>query len=72
MIESPLRLPSIHGQVYCFVDDVDAHFRRARAAGATIESEPEDKDWGDRMYTVRDPEGHQWYFATRRPASRGS
>jgi len=49
------------------VDDVDAHCRRARAAGASIESEPEDKEWGHRMYAASDPEGHRWYFATPRP-----
>jgi PhnB protein len=50
---------------YLYVDDVDARCRRAWSAGATIESEPEDKGWGDRMYTARDPEGNQWYFATQ-------
>jgi uncharacterized glyoxalase superfamily protein PhnB len=54
----------LHCGIYVLVDNVDAHCRRARAAGATIESEPEDKAWGDRMYTVRDLEGNQWYFAT--------
>src|SRR5215510_6705449 len=34
--DSPLHLPSVHGQVYCWVDDVDAHFANARAAGATV------------------------------------
>jgi uncharacterized glyoxalase superfamily protein PhnB len=56
----------VHAGVYVYVDDVDARCRRARAAGARIESEPEDKPWGDRMYTARDREGNQWYFATRR------
>jgi uncharacterized glyoxalase superfamily protein PhnB len=65
---SPRKLPALHSGILVYVDDVDAHCRRARAAGATIESEPED-DWGDRMYTVRDPERHQWYFATRRSRS---
>jgi uncharacterized glyoxalase superfamily protein PhnB len=49
--------------VHVTVDDVDAHCERARAAGATIESEPEDKPYGARMYGVRDPSGHQWWFA---------
>ena len=54
--------------VYAYVDDVDAHLRRARQAGATISHEMEDKPWGDRMYGARDPEGYEWYFATRRSA----
>jgi uncharacterized glyoxalase superfamily protein PhnB len=61
----PRRLPALHTGLYVYVDDVDAHCRRARSAGATIESEPEDQAYGDRRYTARDPEGHQWYFATR-------
>jgi len=46
-----------------FVEDVDAHFERARAAGATITSEPEDKPWGLRQYAAKDPEGNTWGFA---------
>ncbi len=63
---SPRTLAGVASGLYVSVEDVDAHCRRARAAGAAIESEPADQDWGDRMYTARDPEGHQWYFATHR------
>ena len=31
-VVSPLRLPSVHAQIHVHVDDVDAHFARARAA----------------------------------------
>jgi uncharacterized glyoxalase superfamily protein PhnB len=62
--QSPRTLERLPAAVYAYVDDVDAHFRRARAAGATIKEEPADKPWGDRMYAARDPEGHEWYFAT--------
>ena len=37
---SPRELAGVHGQTHCFVDDVDAHYARARAAGATIAAEP--------------------------------
>lgn len=46
------------------VDDVDAHFTQAKAAGATILSEPRDQEYGQREYGARDPDGHQWWFAT--------
>ena len=46
------------------VDDVDAHFERARAAGARIDAEPVDQPYGQREYGARDPEGHRWWFAT--------
>lgn len=48
---------------YLFVEDVDAHFGRAKAAGAKILQEPADQFYGDRTYCAQDPEGHQWYFA---------
>lgn len=44
------------------VDDVDAHFERARAAGATILREPEDPGIGHRIYSAEDLEGHRWMF----------
>jgi PhnB protein len=61
---SPRDLPARHGTVLCYVDDVDGHYERAKAAGAKIVAEPEDKYYGDRMYSAADPEGHQWFFAT--------
>jgi uncharacterized glyoxalase superfamily protein PhnB len=50
--------------LYVYVDDVDAHFERAKAAGAEIIRPPEDEEYGDRRYDVADPEGHRWYFAS--------
>jgi len=64
--------PSIHGDspsrgvssmLYIYVDDVDGHFQRARAAGATIVLELRDQPWGDRLYQATDRAGHQWTFA---------
>lgn len=43
------------------VDDVDAHFERAKQAGARILSEPEDQPYG-RLYRAEDLEGHRWMF----------
>ncbi len=61
----PAELPAVHCQVYCYVEDVDAHHARARAAGATITAEPEDQPHGDRTYRAVDPEGHRWMFSSR-------
>jgi uncharacterized glyoxalase superfamily protein PhnB len=44
------------------VPDVDAHHRRALAAGAAVVAPPTDKPWGLRQYLVHDPEGHAWEF----------
>ena len=48
--------------LYIYVDNVDAHCKRSRAAGAKILQEPEDTFYGDRNYTAQDPEGHHWVF----------
>lgn len=52
---------------YVIIDDVDAHHARARSAGAEIIKEPEDQDYGGRLYTCRDPEGHLWNFGSYDP-----
>ncbi len=48
-----------------YVDDVDALVRQAADAGATIDMQPEDQFWGDRMGQVTDPFGHVWQVATK-------
>ncbi len=49
-----------------YVDDVDAHYQRAVAAGARIATGLSDYFWGDdeghRTYEALDPEGHRWRF----------
>jgi uncharacterized glyoxalase superfamily protein PhnB len=48
-------------QMVCVnVDDVDAVFEQARAAGAEITEEPADQEYGERRFMARDPEGHAW------------
>ncbi len=61
---SPRELPARHGMIVCYVDDVDAHYARAKAAGAKIMAEPEDQFFGDRTYRTAEPEGHEWAFHT--------
>ena len=63
--QSPQRLGAVNQSIYCYVDKIDEHFKRAVASGATVVSEPQDMFWGDRMYDVRDCEGHLWSFAER-------
>ena len=61
--QSPAKLGSATVLLHVVVDDVDAHYERAKAAGAEIVDEPEDQVYGDRRYGARDPEGHYWHFA---------
>ncbi len=49
-------------QVY--VQDCDAVYKKALAAGATSEREPADQFYGDRSAGVRDPFGYRWYVST--------
>jgi uncharacterized glyoxalase superfamily protein PhnB len=53
--------------VAVYVADVDAHYARAKAAGAQIVRELEDTPYGSREYSVRDLEGFLWSFGTYRP-----
>ncbi len=61
--KNPKRLGQATQSLYVNVDHVNAHFERARKAGATILEEPKDTFYGHRRYAAEDPEGHQWYFA---------
>jgi uncharacterized glyoxalase superfamily protein PhnB len=49
--------------LYILVEDVDAHYERAQAAGAAIVEEPNDLPHGHRRYGCADPQGHEWFFA---------
>ena len=49
------------------VADADAHYARAKAAGAMIVDELSDRDYGGRGYGCSDPEGHLWFFGTYDP-----
>jgi uncharacterized glyoxalase superfamily protein PhnB len=62
--KSPAHLGQVTVGMYVRVDDVDAHYQHAKAAGAEVENEPTNQDYGDRSYGVRDLEGHQWWFYT--------
>lgn len=42
------------------VDDADAWFERAVAAGATVKMPLDNMFWGDRYAQVKDPFGHSW------------
>jgi uncharacterized glyoxalase superfamily protein PhnB len=53
-----------------YVDDIEAHCQRAKAAGATITQEIATHDYGedywvDRSYGCRDIGGHHWWFSER-------
>ena len=49
---------------FLYVDDCDAWYRRAVAAGATSLEEPADQPYGHRTAVVVDPFGYQWVPAS--------
>ncbi len=56
--------------LYVWVEDVDAHYARAKKAGARIVREIADTDYGAREYSCRDFEGKLWSFGTYLPDAR--
>ena len=46
-----------------FVDDADAHFQRAKSAGAKILEELHETVYGERQYGAEDLDGHHWLFS---------
>jgi predicted enzyme related to lactoylglutathione lyase len=43
---------------WVYVDDVDAAFASLTAAGAAVVADPSDRPWGERVASVRDPDGN--------------
>jgi uncharacterized glyoxalase superfamily protein PhnB len=54
---------------WVYVDDIEAHFRRAEANGATIVARLA-SPWGLPFYVADDPEGNRWTIAQARPTMR--
>lgn len=64
-IFSPASLGGSPMLVHLYVDDVDAWWTRARAAGAAEVVPVVDTYWGDRFGKLADPFGHVWSLASR-------
>ena len=61
---SPQTLKGSPVNLCIYVEDVDAVFAQALAAGAKTKMEVEDQFYGDRMGTLTDPYGHIWSILT--------
>jgi len=55
--------PNTHA-LHMYVEDADAVYEKALAAGATSIDEPRDQEYGERSASVKDPAGNFWYIAT--------
>ena len=63
---SPITIGGTGVGLMIYVPDVDAQFKQAVSAGATVKAEVRDQFYGDRSGTVVDPDGHQWTVATHK------
>ena len=64
--KSPQTLGGTPGGLCIYVEDCDAVFAKALAAGATVMKPMADQFYGDRSGTVIDPFGHAWTIATHK------
>ncbi|MGA8763005.1 MAG: VOC family protein, partial [Candidatus Sulfotelmatobacter sp.] len=55
--------------LHIYVEDTDAAYRKALAAGAASISKPQDHEYGERGAGVKDPFGNYWYIATHKGES---
>ena len=69
--KTPAEMNAVTSSPYIIVEDVDAHCKRALAAGAEVVLEPADQDYGGRLYSCRDPEGYLWNFGSYDPWADG-
>lgn len=70
-MKSPRALGAVNQGIYIAIADADAHYARAKAAGAEMVQDLKNEDYGSRGYTCRDPEGHLWSFGTYAPGAGG-
>jgi PhnB protein len=52
--------------IHLYVEDVDAVFRQAVAAGAIEKRPVADQFYGDRQGGIEDPFGHMWWISTHK------
>ncbi len=64
--KSPTTLGGSPVSLMIYVEDVDAVFASAIAAGAKEDRPVEDKFYGDRGGSLSDPFGHLWHIATHK------
>jgi uncharacterized glyoxalase superfamily protein PhnB len=68
LIHQPQDVGGVETQsAYIVVQDPDAIYARAKAAGAEIVIDIKFEDYGGRGFSCRDPEGHLWNFGSYDP-----
>ena len=63
--QSPQTLEGSPVTLHLYVEDVDALFKQAVDAGATVAMPVQDTFWGDRYGQLVDPFGHSWSIGSK-------
>jgi len=61
--QTPKQLGSATQSLTIFLEDVDEHFQRAKAAGVKITEPLNETAYGERQYGAEDLAGHHWLFS---------
>ncbi len=66
-LTSPEAAGGVTQSPYVVVPEIEAHYEQAVKAGAEIVMPLEAQDYGGKLYSARDPEGHLWNFGSYDP-----
>ena len=61
--KSPAQLGYGTQSLSIFVEDVDALFKKAKAAGAKVREAPHETEYGEYQCAFEDLDGHHWLFS---------
>jgi PhnB protein len=65
-VHSPQSLGGSPVSIHLYVEDADAMFNQAVAAGAKVKRPIADQFYGDRVAGIEDPFGHTWWISTHK------
>ena len=67
LVKLPREVGANTQSAYIVIEQIEEHYRRAVSEGAEIVYELSDQDYGGRLYSALDPEGHLWNFGSYDP-----
>lgn len=67
LCKSPKQTGTTTVEIIVFVEDIDAHYGNTKQNGAEVIIPLDDKPYGGKGYTVKDPEGYIWAFGSYDP-----
>ena len=68
MVKTPLEIGNFNTHaLYIVIEEIDAHYEKTIAQGATIVLDLVEQEYGGKDYTCKDLEGFLWSFGTYNP-----